>query len=140
MARYDFGIVSPTRRKTMQAIKRKNTNIEIAVRRELYKRGYRYRVDYAKLPGRPDIVFTGQRVVVFCDSEFWHGKEWAQRKEKMLTNKSYWIPKIEGNIKRDKKVTRELRKQGWSVLRFWETEICKDLMGVVSAIEQELKK
>ena len=140
MARFNFGTVSPVRRRTMQAIKGKDTTIEIAVRRELFKRGYRYRVNYSKLPGRPDIAFVSQKIAIFCDSEFWHGRGWQKRKKKIATNRLYWIPKIEGNIRRDKKINNELRRLGWNVLRFWENDIKKNISGIIALIEIELNK
>ena len=136
--KYKFKDVPKTRSKTMRAIKGKNTSIEIALRKELYRRGFRYRINYNKLPGKPDIVFIGKKVAIFCDSEFWHGKNWNEKKKRIKTNREYWIPKIERNIERDKQVTQELKEEGWIVLRFWETDIKKSKNKVVSSIIEVL--
>jgi DNA mismatch endonuclease (patch repair protein) len=79
------------------------------------------------LPGRPDLVFARARVVVFVDGDYWHGRRWAARKRKLAqgANAAYWINKIEGNRKRDRLNNRRLREVGWTVLRFWETDIAK---------------
>lgn len=91
----------------------------------LWRQGLRYRKDVARLPGRPDLVFAGARVVVFCDGDFWHGKDWEQRRVKLAagTNATYWLAKVARNIERDREQDRALRSQGWTVLRFWESDI-----------------
>ena len=71
------------RKKTMQAIKSKNTKIEVTLRKELWERGYRYRINYNKLPGNPDIVFISKKIAIFCDGEFWHGYNWDENKKKI---------------------------------------------------------
>jgi len=111
------------RSRIMSAIHSKNTGIELALRKELHRRGLRYRIHYSDIPGKPDIVFIRAKVAIFCDSEFWHGYQWEHNKEKIGSNKSYWIPKIERNITRDKAITTKLRRRGWLVLRFWGKEI-----------------
>jgi DNA mismatch endonuclease Vsr len=73
--------------------------------------------------GRPDFVFRRARVAVFCDSHFWHGYRWKTRQKELRRNRSFWIAKIESNMRRDKIVTRSLRRQGWTVIRFWEHDI-----------------
>lgn len=118
----------------MQAIKRKDTSCEILLRKELYRLGLRYRVDYGKIPGRPDIAFVGKRIAVFCDSEFWHGRNWEEKKLKIKANRDYWIPKIERNIARDVKTNVLLEELGWTVLRFWDVDIKKDLQKVINII------
>lgn len=85
--------------------------------------GYRFRKNYAKLPGKPDIVFLAQRVAVFCDSDFWHGRNWRALKKRLTTNPEYWIPKLKRNRQRDRKINKELHNMGWTVLRFWESDI-----------------
>ena len=128
------------RSRTMRAIKGKDTGIELALRKELWKQGIRgYRVNYNKIIGKPDIVFVGKKIAIFCDSEFWHGKDWEIKKEKIKTRKDYWIPKIYSNIERDKLVTAKLKKAGWSVLRFWESEIKKDINAVIGKIFKKVK-
>jgi DNA mismatch endonuclease (patch repair protein) len=107
----------------MSKIKGINTTPELLFRKMLWKSGYRYRIHYKNLPGNPDIVFIQKRVIVFIDGEFWHGFEWRKKKPQIKANRKYWIEKIERNISRDKKTTHLLRKQGWTVLRYWMHEI-----------------
>ena len=108
------------RRKNMQAIKSKDTSIELRLRKALWQSGIRYRKNYKKLPGKPDIVITKYHIAVFCDSDFWHGYDWETRNQRIKSNREYWVPKIERNMERDKAVTRQLQEAGWTVLRFWE--------------------
>ncbi|MCR5262046.1 MAG: very short patch repair endonuclease [Candidatus Gastranaerophilales bacterium] len=106
------------RHKNMQAVKNKDSQIEIMLRSALWQKGYRYRKNYSKLEGKPDIVLLKYKIAIFCDSEFWHGYNWQIRKNDIKSNKEFWIKKIEGNIQRDKTVNEILNKQGWKVLRF----------------------
>lgn len=124
------------RKKNMQAIRSKDTTIELALRKALWKKGIRYRKNYKGLIGKPDIVITKYRIVVFCDSDFWHGYDWDNRKSRIKSNQKYWIPKIERNMKRDKEVTAVLVEQGWIVLRFWEHSIRKNLESCLDDIEE----
>lgn len=124
------------RKKNMQAIRSKDTTIELALRKALWKKGIRYRKNYKGLIGKPDIVITKYRIVVFCDSDFWHGYDWDNRKSRIKSNQEYWIPKIERNMKRDKEVTAVLDEQGWIVLRFWEHSIRKNLESCLDDIEE----
>ncbi len=126
------------RRKNMQAIRSKETGIEVALRQELWKRGLRYRKNCRDLPGKPDIVFKGKKVAVFCDSEFWHGFDWENRKDKIGTNRDYWIPKIEKNMDNDRRFTSELESMGYTVIRFWGKEIMKDTPGCADRIESAI--
>ena len=124
--------------------RKKDTKPEVALRKILWARGYRYRKDVASLPGRPDIVFASARVAVFCDGDFWHGRDWRRRRQKLLRghNPDYWIAKIKRNMERDRKNKRELERTGWHVLRFWETDILRDPKAiadrVVAAIESSV--
>lgn len=127
------------RHKNMQAIRSKDTRIEIKLRKALWRRGYRYRKNYSSLPGKPDIVFVKQKVAIFCDSEFWHGFDWDNRKGKIKSNRDYWIKKIERNIERDKYINQQLESQGWKVMRFWGKEIEKNLDWCILCIEYELR-
>ena len=111
------------RHKNMQAIKSKDTKIELLLRKELWNRGKRYRKNCKNLPGCPDIAFLGRKVAVFCDSEFWHGHDWERRKHDIKSNRDFWVPKIEQNMKRDMTVNAELKDRGYTVLRFWGREI-----------------
>ena len=122
------------RRKNMQAVKNKDSKIELLLRGELWKRGLRYQKNRTDIYGKPDIVFKGKKIVVFCDSEFWHGYNWEERKKDFKSHQEFWIPKIERNMERDVEVTQKLESEGWTVLRFWgneikrETEKCADII------------
>ncbi len=118
---------TPQRSKIMGKIRGKNTKPELAFRKALYSAGYRYRIDYKKLIGKPDIVLKKYKTVVFIDGEYWHGHNWAERKPKVKTNREFWIAKIERNIQRDKEVNQALVDLGYTVFRFWETEIKRHL-------------
>ena len=115
------------RRKNMQAVKNKNTKIELMLRKALWARGLRYRKNSSKVFGHPDIVFIGRKVAVFCDSEFWHGYDWENKKNEIKTRQDFWIQKIERNIQRDKEVNDQLKSRGWIVLRFWGNDIKKNV-------------
>ena len=107
------------RHRNMQAIKSKDSAIEIRLRKELWKRGIRYRKNVKDVFGHPDIALKGKKIAIFCDSEFWHGFDWETSKEKIQTRREFWIPKIEKNMERDKEVNRKLQEDGWLVIRFW---------------------
>lgn len=123
------------RKRNMQAVKNKDSKIELTLRKALFARGYRYRKNCKNVFGHPDIVFNKQKIAIFCDSEFWHGYDWERRKADIKSNRDFWIPKIEGNIQRDKEVTAHLIDEGYTVLRFWGTQIEKNLKEVVTEIE-----
>lgn len=97
-----------------------------------YPQGFRYRRNYKKLPGKPDIAFVSKKIAIFLDGDFWHGKNF-QKTGKRLP-KLYWQEKISNNIKRDKQINKILKKDGWEVLRFWESEIKRDSMKAVKKI------
>lgn len=128
------------RHKNMQAIKNKDSEIELLLRRELWSRGLRYRKNSKSVFGHPDIVFIGKKVAVFCDSEFWHGYDWENRKNDIHTRREFWIPKIERNMCRDKEVTERLETDGWTVLRFWGKEIKNNTKACADAVEAALGK
>lgn len=132
-------ITKEQRRKNMQAIKNKDSAIEIRLRKALWDKGYRYRKNYSKLPGKPDIVFVSKKLAIFCDSEFWHGYNWEKRKKDIKTNKSFWIKKIERNIERDKEVSILLKKQGFKVIRLWGKDIMKNTDKCVRKIERYME-
>ena len=113
------------RHKNMKNIKSKDTKIEVVLRKELWHRGYRYRKNYNELPGKPDIVLTKQKIVIFCDSEFFHGKDWEVLKPRLEkgNNANYGLKKIERNITRDQEINQQLNFLGWTVVRFWGKEI-----------------
>lgn len=122
------------RKKNMKAIKSNDTSIELILRKALWEKGIRYRKNYSKLPGKPDIVLTKYKIAIFCDSEFWHGKDWDVKKYRIQSNKEYWIPKIERNIKRDNEVNNLLHELGWTVIRFWGKDIYKNLNNCIEYI------
>ena len=126
------------RRKNMQAVKNKDSKIEIALRSALWSKGYRYRKNYNKLEGKPDIVIPKYKLAIFCDSEFWHGYNWDTRKHDIKSNKDFWIKKIEGNIKRDEYVNKILHNQGWKVIRLWGKDIQNNMDECLSKIEKEI--
>ena len=125
------------RRKNMQRIRSTDTVIEVKLRTALWHEGLRYRKSYKKLPGRPDIVFLKNRVAVFCDSSFWHGKDFDSKKP-VATNHEYWDSKIRRNIERDEEVNKQLFELGWTVIRFWDIEINKHLAECVKAVKVAL--
>jgi len=123
----------------MKQVKNKDSAIEKALRKELWNRGLRYQKNVTKIFGKPDLVFKGKKVAVFCDSEFWHGYNWEERKKDFKSHQEFWIPKIERNMQRDIEVTEELQKQGWKVLRFWGNEIKKNVSGCADIIEKTVR-
>ncbi len=123
------------RRKNMQAVKNKDSKIELMLRKELWNRGLRYQKNSSKVFGKPDIVFLGKKVAVFCDSEFWHGYDWDSRKSEIKSRQDFWIPKIERNMQRDIEVNEKLKSDGWTVLRFWGNDIKKNLTDCADEIE-----
>jgi DNA mismatch endonuclease Vsr len=127
------------RHKNMQAIKNKDTQIELLLRKEVWSRGLRYRKNVKNVMGHPDLVFVSKKVAVFCDSEFWHGYDWENQKQTIKSRREFWIPKIERNIERDIEVTSALRDAGWIVLRFWGKDIKKNVAVCADQIENALK-
>jgi DNA mismatch endonuclease (patch repair protein) len=118
------------------ASRKYDTRPEIMLRRALFARGLRYRVARVGLPGKPDVVFGRARVVVFCDGDFWHGRDLAARIEKLARghNAPYWVAKITSNVERDRRVTAALESAGWLVLRYWETDIKKNAMALAREV------
>lgn len=115
------------RSKHMAKIKGKNTKPEMMFRKALYKEGVKYRIDFKKLPGKPDVSNMSKKFVVFIDGEFWHGYNWQNKKERIKSNRDFWIPKIERNIQRDNQNNEKLKDMGYMVFRFWEHQIKKNL-------------
>jgi len=111
----------------MQRIRGKNTKPELILRRALWHLGYRYRLNVKGLPGSPDVAIKKYRLAIFIDGEFWHGYQWEQRKQKIKSNREFWLPKIERNMQRDRRNTQKLEAAGWTVLRFWAREVETDL-------------
>lgn len=134
------GEVTEKSHKNMSRIRGKDTSIEVTLRKALWSKGYRYRKNYKRLPGRPDIALTKYKIAIFCDSEFFHGKDWDALRKKLESGKNpdYWIPKIERNIKRDGEKDRLLQAEGWTVLHFWGKDILKNTDECVEIIEETI--
>ena len=130
------GEVSEERHRIMSKIRGKDTKPEIILRKYLWNNGVRYKKNCKGLPGRPDIAITKYKIAVFCDSEFFHGKDWNRQREKVDkgANSDYWVKKIERNIERDKQKDKELRDLGWEVIHFWSKDIMKDPEGCFSVV------
>lgn len=126
------------RHKNMSNIKNKDTKIEIVLRQALWKKGYRYRKNYSELPGKPDIAITKYKVAIFCDGEFFHGKDWDVLKPQLKRGKNsdFWINKISKNMERDEDINKELLFLGWTVIRFWGKDILKKTDECVSVIDE----
>ena len=123
----------------MQAVKSHGSKIELALLKELWKRGYRYRKNDKTVFGKPDLTFKNIKLAIFVDSEFWHGKNWTERKHDHKSNQEFWHTKIERNISRDKELNEHLTKNGWNVLRFWGNQVTKNMLLCLSEIEQEIQ-
>ena len=128
------------RRKNMQHVRNKDSEIELKLRRELWRNGFRYRKNVREIFGCPDIVFKKLKIAVFVDSEFWHGYDWENRKNDFKSNRDFWIKKIERNIQRDKEVNERLIAEGWTVLRFFGREIKKDVTKCVLKIAEIIRQ
>ena len=126
------------RRYIMSRIKNKDTSIEVNLRKALWGAGIRYRKNYRKIPGVPDIAITKYQIAIFCDGEFWHGKDWEVKKAKLKSNREYWIEKIERNMNRDSETDRNLYGMGWTVMRFWGSDIQKNLHSCVEDIKDTI--
>lgn len=126
--------------RTKRATPRSDTRPELLLRKALWRCGLRYRLK-STLPGKPDLVFPKERVAVFCDGDFWHGRDWSTRRAKLArgTNAEYWIAKIEANRKRDARTNELLRVMGWTVLRFWETDILAEPETAVLQIAAQVR-
>ena len=127
------------RRKNMKAIKNKGSKIEKLVGSELWKRRYRYRKNDKSVFGKPDFPFKGLKVAVFCDSDFWHGRNWETKKKEHKSNIEFWHKKIQRNIERDREVTEHLEANDWIVVRMWGTDIKKNLYLCIDKIEQAIQ-
>ena len=124
----------------MKKILSTNTTPELLLRKELWRLGYRYRLNVAKLKGKPDLVFNKYKLIIFVDGEFWHGYNWLEKKPKIKANRKYWIKKIERNMERDLENNNHLVSNGYVVLRFWEHEIKRDLAGCIKKITAKIDK
>ncbi len=126
--------------RNMRSNKSKDTKPELLLRKELWRRGLRYRKNCKKVIGTPDVVFLGAQIAVFVDGKMWHGYDWENQKNDFKSNRDFWIPKIEKNIERDYRVTQELIDLDWAVLRFWDFEVRKDVKACADKIEQAYRK
>ena len=128
------------RRKNMQHIKSNNTSIELALRKALRDKGFRYRKNYRDLPGKPDIALTKYKIAIFCDSEFFHGKDWEVLKPRLEkgNNSDYWIKKISRNMEHDDEINKQLLYLGWTVIRFWGKDILKKTEECVRVVEETI--
>ena len=119
-----------------------NTRCELALRRELWRRGLRYRLHVTGLPGCPDVVFSKYRLAVFCDGDFWHGRDLETRLTKLARghNSTYWIAKVKRNVERDSRQTAVLTAAGWVVLRFWERDVLRRVSEIVDHIADAVER
>ena len=120
----------------------KDTRPELLLRKRLWALGLRYRLHAADLPGKPDLVFRRQRLLVFVDGDFWHGRNWPQRKERLRLghNGDYWQAKIEYNMERDRRNVAALQAAGWQVIRLWEGDIRRCLDDAVQVVMDALAR
>lgn len=116
--------------------RKRDTKPELLLRRAIRNAGLRYRVDVASLPGRPDLVFSAARLAVFCDGDFWHGRNLERRVLRLAAghNAPYWVTKIRSNVDRDRRTNRLLRHSGWKVLRLWESDVVANPQRAVNAV------
>lgn len=128
--------------RTKRANKRRDTTHEVLLRRQLWSMGMRFRKNVDALPGKPDLVFLRARVVVFCDGDFWHGRNWPTLKAKLVggANSDYWLAKIEANVERDKRNTALLEDGGWRVIRLWETDIKRDRLRAALQVKEAVEE
>ena len=124
-----------TRSAIMSNIRHKNTSLEVNFRKLLWENGVgRYRIHY-NLPGKPDIVYVSKKIVIFLDGDFWHGYNW--KKLGKIPPKKYWQEKIQKNIDRAKRYNRQLKKDGWTVLRFWEHDVKKNPDKCIKKVKED---
>ena len=122
--------------KRMANVKLKRGEAETMLAKALWHQGYRYWLNYKKLPGSPDIAIKRYHIAVFVDGEFWHGYDWEERKTKLMRNREYWIEKIEENMARDVRVDTDLKAIGWYPIHFWSKEVLHDIAGCIASIEE----
>ena len=127
-------VTTPQISKRMSHVQLKRGNAETTLAKALWHKGIRYRLNYKKLPGSPDIAIAKYQVAVFVDGEFWHGQDWEHRKEKLKSNREYWIEKIEENIARDKRNDTILYDMGWKPIHFGGKEVKKELGRCVDVV------
>jgi DNA mismatch endonuclease, patch repair protein len=115
---------------------------ERLLRSLLWRRGFRFRKNVKAIAGKPDLVFRRERVAVFCDGDFWHGRGWKRLSSKLRSgaNASYWVAKIRANMLRDRRTSLVLVRDGWHVVRVWETDILSDPGGCAAKLEVVLHR
>lgn len=126
---------TPETRKRMSNVKLKGGKAETVLAKALWQKGYRYRRNDKRLPGSPDIAVLKYHIAIFVDGEFWHGKDWITRKERLVRNREYWIEKIEENMARDQRNDLALEKIGWMPVHFWEKDVLKYLTECIETID-----
>ena len=136
----NLDVLTPEQRSyNMQKISSKDTKPEIILRKALWHMGVRYRKNWKKLPGCPDIALTRQKIAIFVDGDFWHAKGHQDNPgEQVKSNRNYWVPKLRRNVERDREVNDELTEEGWLVLRYWDSDIKKQLPSVLADIKKYL--
>ena len=123
----------------MRRVRAKDTKPEISLRQALWKKGIRYRKNVRTLPGTPDIVLAGRKIAIFVDGDFWHARGHRENPgEEVASNQSFWRAKLARNVERDRDVNEALTEMGWLVLRFWASDVEKDLAGVLAEIDEYL--
>lgn len=124
--------------KNMSRIHSQDTSIELLLRKALWQKGYRYRKNYKALPGSPDIVITKYKIAIFCDGEFFHGKDWELLKLRLEkgSNPDYWIKKIKRNRTRDWENDKKLLFLGYTTIHFWGQDIKKHTDECLKTIEE----
>ena len=124
------------RKKCMRANKSTGTKPELVLAKAMWALGLRYRKNSGSIFGKPDFSFKKYKVAVFVDGEFWHGKDWEQKKAEIKGNREFWIAKIERNIQRDIEVTGRLKAEGWTVLRFWSNDVIKNTICCAEKVKE----
>ena len=122
----------------MKAVKASGSKLEQKLGKALWMSDLRYIKQYKKLPGRPDFVLVRYKIAIFCDSHFWHGYRWDERRHDHKSNKDFWYNKIQRNIERDKEVNHMLNELGWKVVRFWEHEIKENAEKCVQRVKENI--
>ena len=118
----------------MSRIRSKGTKPEKLLNKALWQAGIRYKTPKKPLPGKPDISLKKYKLVIFVDGAFWHGYDWENRKHSIKSNREFWIAKIERNMQRDQEVNSFYQSKGWTVLRFWDFEVKRELGIVLNSI------
>ncbi len=131
---------TPETSKRMSKVPHEGGKAESVLAKALWHEGFRYRLNYRKLPGSPDIALTKYKIAIFVDGELWHGYKWEEQKQRLHRNRDYWIQKIERNMARDRKANADLIEMGWNPIRFWAKDVLKDTSTCISEIKNLCKK